>query len=357
MQKKIIALAIAGLASTAAFAQTNVTVYGIVDMGYAYTSHSEFQKSRTGLDSGMQSGSRLGFRGVEDLGNGLKASFVLEQGLAVDGAGADGLFNGLNRQSFLALSGNFGTFAFGKQYTPQFGLAGRMDPFGEGTVGDVGSNARGLWGVTSRLDNLAAYVSPTFGGFNVIAGYTIDGFGDEESTAKNIDSQNVKVWAINPNFTSGALDVGLNYHHISADDAAVLGAAGLSAKARVYDLGASYDFKVAKVSAMYGADKLDVDGTTAAKTKKWMLGVSAPVGAAGSVMASYTKFKETEADVKASKWAIGYNHNLSKRTNLYAAYAKISQNDNADGAGLFSLDGTGGNEYLSGFNVGLRHSF
>ena len=94
MQKKLIALAVAGLASTAAFAQTNVTIYGLVDYGYAYRFDGRGLDSTTNLinnagkpnsasqlNGGQQSGNRLGFKGTEDLGNGLKAVFLLEQGL------------------------------------------------------------------------------------------------------------------------------------------------------------------------------------------------------------------------------------------------------------------------------------
>ncbi|MBK7685506.1 MAG: porin [Rhodocyclaceae bacterium] len=79
MQKKLIALAIAGLASSAAFAQSNVTIYGIVDV--AYTHSSSGSSSTSGIDSGGWSSSRMGFRGTEDLGDGLKALFTLEYGL------------------------------------------------------------------------------------------------------------------------------------------------------------------------------------------------------------------------------------------------------------------------------------
>ncbi|HOI51319.1 MAG TPA: porin, partial [Azonexus sp.] len=136
MQKKIIALAVAGLASTAAFAQSNVQIYGVVDVGYNRSSSSDTGalKSRNALDSGLQSGSRIGFRGTEDLGNGLKASFVLEYGITADtGAG----LSGPARQSFLALSNSYGTVAAGRQYTPQYELVSKVDPFGAGTVGDV----------------------------------------------------------------------------------------------------------------------------------------------------------------------------------------------------------------------------
>lgn len=366
MQKKIIALAVAGLASTAAFAQSNVTIYGVVDVGFSRVSSSDKLglESRSGLDSGLQSGSRIGFKGTEDLGNGLKVSFVLEQSLVNDyesDAKADkgnGLFGTVSRQAFLALSNQYGTVAAGRQYTPQYGLVSRVDPFGTGTVGDV-TYGKGVYGMgaavaptTIRLDNLLAYVSPTFGGgFNVIAGYTANGIGDETA----VDDNDAKVWAINPNYSNGPLFVGLNYHQVKVDN--------LDYKDKVWDLGGSYDFGVVKLSGVYGQLKNDLFDS---KTKQWMVGATVPVGAAGNVLVSYSRNKTdaTGIDAKASKWAIGYTHSLSKRTNLYAAYAKISTNDDAEGQ--FSVRGANFTpfpftnstaDYLSGLNLGIRHQF
>ncbi len=359
MQKKIIALAVAGLASTAAFAQSNVQIYGVVDVGFTRYSSSDTStfKSRNALDSGLQSGSRIGFRGTEDLGNGLKASFVLEYGVTVDnGAG----LTGPARQSFLALSNSYGTVAAGRQYTPQYGLVSKVDPFGAGTTGDV-TYGRGVYGMgaaaaptTIRLNNLIAYVSPNFSGFNVIAGYTASGLADEENTLKGNKSADAEIWAINPNYSNGPLFVGLNYHHVKIDAA--------NYTDRVWDLGGSYDFGVVKLSGVYGQIKNDGLGgaTLNHKAKQWMVGATVPVGAAGNVLVSYSRNK-IDSDVvavdgaKASKWALGYTHSLSKRTNLYAVYAKISTNNEAEGS--FSVKAAGTDDYTSGLNLGIRHQF
>ncbi|NHC07082.1 porin [Azonexus fungiphilus] len=366
MQKKIIALAVAAMASGAAFAQSNVTVYGIADMGYNYSSSSEAAvkvKSRSGVDSGLQSGSRLGFKGTEDLGNGLKALFTYEMGLNVDqGTSAQG-GRTFGRQAFVGLTGDFGTVLAGRVYTPQFGLVFKVDPFAAGTVGDV-SYGRGVYTMATgrlvgvpgeiRLDNVVAYVTPTFGGFNVIAAYTKEGIGDEERTDKGVKNADHTVWAINPNFTYGNLFVGANYHKVDRDD--------LDAQSKVWDLGATYDFGVAKLHALYGQAK-DSVGAQNNKDKKWMVGASAPIGKF-TVLASYSRLK-SEGNVaaldgdKVSKWSLGSTYALSKRTNLYAAYAKMSTNDNAEGQ--FGVGGTGGavdaGMYQTGFNFGLRHQF
>lgn len=374
MQKKLIALAVAGLVSAPAFAQSNVTVYGVVDMGLNYSSSSEAVnpaaklKSRSAIDSGLQSGSRLGFRGTEDLGNGLKVGFVLEMGLNADlGTSGQG-GRTFGRQTILTLSGDFGTVALGRMYTPQFGLVTRVDPFGTGTVGDV-SYGRGVYTMATgrligtavagadgeiRLDNVAAYVSPSFSGFNVTAAYTRNGLGDENRTLRGNQSADTRVWAVSPVYSNGPLLVGLNYHRVKNDN--------LDAKSRVYDLGFSYDFGVVKLAALYGQNRDDV-GALDHKDKKWMIGATIPVSEVGSVMVSYSRLK-SDSDVaaldddRASKWAVGYTHSLSKRTNLYAAYAHLSTN--RDAKGEFSVGGTGAvvnGNFTSGLNVGLRHSF
>lgn len=395
MQKKIIALAVAAMASGAAFAQSNVTVYGIADMGYNYSSGSEAKaagnatgvgaaklKSRSGVDSGLQSGSRLGFKGTEDLGNGLSALFTYEMGLNVDQGTSGQGSKTFGRQAFVGLTGGFGTVLAGRVYTPQFGLVTKVDPFGTGTVGDV-SFGRGVYTMATgrlighalvqqnesavgkldgtntageiRLDNVIAYVTPTFGGFNVIAAYTKEGIADEERTVKGAKNADHTVWAINPNFTYGNLFVGANYHRVKRDD--------LDATSKVWDLGATYDFGVAKLHALYGQAKDSVGALDVSnKDKKWMVGASAPIGKF-TVMASYSRLK-SNGDVasidgdKASKWALGSTYALSKRTNLYAAYAKLSTNDSAEGE--FSVGGTGGalsGNYTTGLNFGLRHQF
>ena len=133
MQKKIIALAVAALASTAAFAQTNVTIYGIADASVSATTNLGATTGQTGfkVNSGTLSTSRIGFKGVEDLGNGLKALFVLEYGLAMDASapiGTSTITSAAARQQFVGLTGGFGTVWTSRLLVPLWVVRLRLAP-------------------------------------------------------------------------------------------------------------------------------------------------------------------------------------------------------------------------------------
>lgn len=344
MQKKLIAAAVTGLFAGAAFAQSNVQIYGLVDVGYSHRSDNIVAgvKNRSGIDSGIQSGNRIGFRGTEDLGSGLKAGFVLEAGYQADTGvlntnGATGV--GFGRQAYATLSGEFGTVAAGRQYTPQFNLVSGVDPFGYGLTGNIAN----VYQNTARLDNVLAYVSPNMSGVTVVVAYTPNASGNE--LAK--DAGNTRVWALAPTYQNGPLMVGLNYHNVKTDNATFT--------TKVWDLGGTYDFGMAKIHAIYGRDK-DINAAKDDR-KKYMLGVSAKVGANGTVLFSYTRSVTDTAgvDPKSSQLALGYLHSLSKRTNLYVSYGDINNKDGATASVGDSSNGGAG--YQRGLAFGMRHTF
>lgn len=348
MQKKIIALAVAGLVSGAAFAQSNVTISGIVDMGFSHRSDNAANgvANRSAFDSGQQSGSRIQFAGQEDLGNGLKAVFVLETGINVDRGGLSSngsTGNSFGRQSYLGLAGGFGTFVMGRVYTPQFNLVTSIDPFGTGTVGQINNvytMANGAAAGAVRLDNVAAYISPSFGGLTVTGAYTRNGVRDEVS-----NNNDARVYAISPVYKNGPVMVGLNYHNVKVD--------GLSFTTKTWDLGGTYDLGMVKLAGLYGRDTDINAGKDDAS--KWMLGLTAPLGN-GALMASYTRntISTVGADGKGRQWAVGYQYNLSKRTNAYVAYSDINNTRTNFSVGDSANGGAG---YQNGLNVGLRHKF
>lgn len=380
MQKKLIALAVAGLASTAAFAQTNVTIYGLVDYGYSYrfdgknvgsTSNlvnTATPNSQSQLNGGQQSGNRLGFKGTEDLGNGLKAVFLLEQGFMLDTGMQQTSGSQFTRQAYMGLSGNFGTVVGGRLYTPHYTFVSGLDPFGAGTVGrynNVYSNFPNATNVGSlgdpvRVDNAVAYISPSFGGFTITGAYSNNASTQENATS---NSGNNTVYAVLGQYTNGPIVAGINYHYIAAGT-------GLSAVDNVQNVtvGGSYDFKVAKVMALYSWNDLDyaILGTGNATLNNYMLGVTAPFGKFTGKASYIYSDGNTSAGGDAQQLAIGLDYNLSKRTNLYSAYSWINNDDNrlaavgdASNSGAYAA-GNGialPGVFQQGFQVGVRHSF
>jgi predicted porin len=361
MQKKFIALAVAALASGAAFAQSNVQVYGIADFGLAVNGSSldnTTSGQKTRFDSGIASGSRLGFKGTEDLGNGLKALFNFEMGLNLDeGGSAQGRTFG--RQSFVGLTGGFGTVIGGRIYTPHYTLMTQIDPFGVGTGGRANNLfassriAAGLYDPI-RVNNTVAYVSPSFSGLSVTAAYGTNSLDNQEAAANN--SKQNRLFAIAPTYTNGPLTVGLNYHQVKLDGNALIGGAGSDGKLSSYTLAGKYDFGVLALSGAYGSNKVEANGNDADKVRNWLIGVSAPIGAKVVLKASYNNLKDKINDnADAKQFAIGADYLLSKRTKLYTAFSKISNDDNARYTVAHASGGAGNNE--SQFNLGINHSF
>ena len=383
MQKKIIALAVAGLASTAAFAQTNVQIYGLFDYGYSYRWDNLVNgtpDSNSAFNGGQAAGSRLGFKGTEDLGNGLKAVFLFEHGLSVDTNSQSAADNqgktGSNnttytRQAYAGLTGNFGTLIGGRLYTPHFTLwSGVIDPFGAGTVGQYGNVMGGaLGGDVVRVDNAVAYVSPSFGGFTVTGAYS-NALAGNESVDNGADA---KVYALLGRYTAGGLDLGLNYHYARFEGQSGLVASGVQAS-DTYNLtlGGAYDFKAFKLHGALAYNETSgnngFNGNSNLEIMNYFLGVTVPVGKIdikGSIL-----YSDADNWGDATQYAIGANYNLSKRTDVYTAYSYIDADDTR--AGAVALSGVGGlapvtggvgdannsgRGMAQGIQLGLRHKF
>jgi predicted porin len=374
MQKKLIALAVAGLVSAPAFAQSNVTIYGTIDYGYTVQGKSIYENEddyRSGIDSGVSKSNRLGFKGTEDLGNGLKAVFVLESGIAGDSNGTGGLWGGAGaRQAYAGLAGGFGTIAFGRQYTPQHLFTSAVDPFGKNGLG----SAKNVIAGDDRLDNLLAYISPNWGGFSFVAGGTLAYQGDEppENDNGNLDLNNIRVWAIAPSFAQGPVFAAINYHVAHVNTSSPVDAL------KVWDAFFSYDIGPVKLGAIYGQRKTELASGSDVKVKQWLLGATVPIGASDKVLFSYTRRKSEgmsalgiDDNARLGQWAVGYEHSLSKRTALYAQYAQQYQNNTqkvlgdglinrvsgarSSGVGYSNIGGLDG--YRQGLALGLRHDF
>jgi predicted porin len=366
MKKSLIALAVMAAAG-AASAQSSVTLFGIVD-AVAEWGHGNNGNKFQITDSGYNS-SRLGFRGTEDLGGGMSASFWLEAGMNNDNGTGDatntnnqasgGALAGMggsqgltfNRRSTVSLAGHWGELRIGRDYTPQFWNLTVFDPFGTNGVGTNQMLNSIITGVTAvRASNSVGYfLPPNLGGFyGQVQYYT----GENLSNAAGGTDDDGTGVAGRIGFASGPFNVALGYGRTSY-------AAG---DVRQSNIGGQWDFGVARLQAQYSRDSNDATVAGGADGQGWLIGANVPVGP-GEIRVAYSRYStdlNTANDPRTNKLAIGYVHNLSKRTAIYTTWATV-RNDNFASNGLNgqSLGGSGvlGDGNSSGLDIGIRHSF
>ena len=353
MKKSLIALAVLASAAGAASAQSSVTLFGIVDA--VVTVGRGTIADRTQLtDSGYNS-SRLGFRGTEDLGGGMSASFWLEAGLNNDSgegdptnvnnqcsgtgaasAGRQGLT--FNRRSTVSLAGGWGELRLGRDYSPQFWNLTVFDPFGTNGVGTTQTLNSIITGSTAvRASNTVGYFLPgNLGGFyGQFQYYMGENLKNGAATEDDGTGMGLRV-----GFANGPFNVALAMSRTEY-------AAG---DVRQNNIGGQWDFGIAKAMAHYSRDENgSIDG------KGWLIGGLFPIGA-GEIRAAYSRY-ETDAagQPETKKLALGYVHNLSKRTAVYTTWARVRNSGGA--AQALGGSTTGINSNSSGFDLGVRHSF
>jgi predicted porin len=365
MKKSLLVLAVLGTLAGSAAAQTSLSIYGLVDAGLVRENGGP-AGNVTKLTSGIQNGSRLGFKGTEDLGGGLQAKFVLEagfnmddgtsgQGIAAIPAGTPGFAarsasNRLfGRQAYVGLGGTWGSVTLGRQYNPHYLALAEVDPFGAGLAGNVAN----FIPTVLRMDNTIKYTTPTWSGFTADLAYSL-GEVPGSNTAR-------RQWGVSVGYANGPLNVKAAYHHGEGDitDAAFPSitpgvVAGIPAgqKEKSWLVAGKWDFGVAAAHLAFNSTK--ADGTLAEDMRDWLVGVSAPFGP-GTILASYIRKNDrTTLGADANQWALGYTHALSKRTNLYTSFSKVNNDrDLTFTAGNATERGTGDKQ----FNVGVRHLF
>ncbi|RIY40832.1 porin [Neopusillimonas maritima] len=389
MKKSLLTAAlIAGFAAGAVQAETSVTLYGRVDGGFGYqqfkgtdAAGADVKGTNTGMVSGINSGNRWGLKGTEDLGEGLKAVFQLESGFDL-GTGESGQGGRLfGRQATVGLmSDSWGRLDFGRQTNiASKYFAGVATPFGtdfgQARVGSAFSAAR-----SHRLDNMIMYQTPSFSGFQFGVGYSFNASGNQQFKRSGGGDPNVRSWTTGLRYANGPLAAALVYDQFKNSEAAGVAAADSGVTVKSWNLALSYDFEVVKVHAAGGqtrngwfsansslgsnsylgnfqgnlSDGLELDSFAVndnLKVNSYALGLSAPVGSAGKIMASWMMSDPSNAGIynwgedKQSVYSLGYSYKLSKRTNIYAlgSYA-----DNVN----FQDD-----LKATQFAVGLRHQF
>jgi len=359
MQKKLIALAVAGLVSAPAFAQSNVTIYGVADAYMGFGSHGD--NDVAAVQSGGLSGSRLGFRGAEDLGNGLKAVFTLEQGFSIDDG--SGLGNA-SRQAFVGLGGSWGTVSLGRQYAPGYDFqydSTVSSAFSPQAILSGGAGSTIAPNSDARWNNSIAY-NGSFSGLKVRAIYAMSAGESTATTAAApgvwSDPSDDDRFGLGLEYGNGPLKVGAVYHYIKDSVGTVA-----TDDQTEWLVGGSYNFGFLTLLASY-QDAEAIDNERGADGDLWQVGVIVPVGAAGNVHVAYG---ELDADnvigtqgAKAKSYTLAYTHALSKRTTAYAGWNRTDNDTGLDLGPIADLDKTGlrnGGEESDLFLVGVRHTF
>ncbi|WP_256856654.1 porin [Variovorax sp. KK3] len=340
--RRLLPRALAGAACVTAaagsMAQSSVQLFGTLDLNLTYS-----KSDRASVKAMDQGGnifpSRLGFRGTEDLGGGLAASFWLEMALLPDTGEIQG--TGFHRRSTLSLSSNsLGELRMGRDYTPTFWNISQFSPFG--TVG-VGGSANiiegwpfGLGGARTlaRANNSVGYFLPR----------GLGGFYGQAMYALPEDVEGARYRGARVGWTNGTIDVAAAYGVTPVGPA----------DARVASLGGTYDFGPAKLYANYYRQSTEGD-----RQVNLLLGLSVPVGP-GVIKAVVSRSNRSGPgidDDDARQYAIGYVHYLSKRTALYGTYSRIRNRGNAAYMVSDSAPATVPGGASSGLQLGISHNF
>jgi predicted porin len=333
-----------------------VQIYGAFDVG-VLTRNGDTQ-----VASGLNGHNGIGFRMSEDLGNGMKISGDAMFGFALDAAGnslglgsasTGGGFNAI--YSYLALSGDFGTVIAGRAGGARAGFIKKYDPFGGFGVGGALGAYGGSSGNADYADNVLAWITPeVLPGLKVLAAYTTNLVGQD--LTNRAGGVATPLYAIAGLYSAGPLDVTVAYENLTLDNT------GTNHR-DVWTGAASYDFGVAKLMGLYAY----VEGLD----RGWQVGATVPVGEATTLKAGYVTTHNSggASPSECTKYAVGLNHDLSKRTRLYADVARLADNDagSSCAAGIrtyggdYANNGAGRDNGVAygtfGANVGIRHSF
>lgn len=341
-------------------AQSSVTLFGVIDAGLTF-GHGDIA-DRTQLSTSNLNASRIGLRGTEDLGNGLSAGFWLEGGVNNDvGTGqstntsnstAGSVASGgltFNRRSTVSLTTSWGEIRLGRDYTPQYVNIGAFDPFNNNGVGapqtlmgalngaaPYGIAAGGSTGPLIRASNSIGYFLP--GNLGGLYGQAMYYMGEQPSNAAN--SNDGDGFGLRVGYVAGPFEVAA----AAGRTRYVLG------DIRTTNVGGSYNFGVIKIMGDVVRDSM----STGLTGKGWMIAAVLPVGA-HQVHSSYSTYRTATGETGASKLAVAYQHNLSKRTALYATAARLRNKGGsaqAVGGALVSA-----NSSSWGVDLGVRHAF
>jgi predicted porin len=370
MKKSLIALAVLA-ASGAAMAQSSVTLFGVVDATVRYVDGGSVGGNQWSLTNSGNTSSRLGFRGTEDLGGGLSASFWLEAGVNNDngtgsasntnnansgttGTGTQGLT--FNRRSTVSLAGNWGELRLGRDYVPYFYNMNAFDPFGTNGVGSslnftlagmnvISGGAINTTAAGIRASNSIGYLMPNIGGFY---GQVMLAMGENTTKVAGVNNPakaNGNVGSVRAGYANGPVDIAVGWGQTTFAP---------SQQYFVTNIGASWNFGVAKAMFLWNQEAADTITNTTLRSNTYLIGATMPLGA-GELKGSYMWGNSTNDGLDGSQIALGYVYNLSKRTALYTTYSYINNDGKAAVYQMGINPGLRNSTY--GLDFGVKHSF
>jgi predicted porin len=389
MKKSLFAIAAVTAFAGAAQAQSSVTVYGILDVGYiggnvrGITGQGTQKGTYSNIGSSAESTSRLGFRGTEDLGGGMSAFFTIETGIQPTNATAS-TFN--NRQTFIGLRDKgMGAASFGTQYTPIHTAIGATSAGQQNNmVGDViypiapannGNQGVGQFASTSNTDsytirtaNMIKLESNTIAGFRGTAFYTANNQDTTQTgigaSTSNGGTNNQNGWGLGVNYTWKKLLVSANYQALNSKQSSNTGTpsiwsnatGGTNVKDNQMYFAATYDFGILKAYAQYINRKAtsQVDSNNYLSRTAQQIGVRSFItpkieGWASGGTGRYDSFGAASPTVNFTGYQLGANYWMSKRTNLYTIFGSTQQSSST----LAAQPSVGANNYA----LGMRHTF
>ncbi|WP_374316647.1 porin [Aquabacterium sp.] len=345
-------LAIAALAATSgAFAQSSLTIYGVLD---ASIENINADDSLTRVSSDNLSSSRLGFKGTEDIGGGLKAGFVLEHNVKVD-TGAAGNTRMWDRAAWVGLSGSFGELRLGRQDSSIGDIAGNV--LSAQTYDDFKFTKTRAGDSYRREDNAITYILPVFvPGLAAQIQYSTN-VGVSGTTGTEDTTDAGKAWGLSVKYAAGPFAAGLGY--LSAEDETNSVTANAGEKGSAVLVYAGYDFGVAKVTAYY--DNETKLYTNSKRLSLYGAKVSVPVTSAFTVIGGLSQVKHATASTTEDDGALLFSlkgvYALSKRTSLYGMLSYINNEDNAKLTLDSSKAPVTAGDSVTGIAFGVRHTF
>lgn len=355
MQKKIIALAIASALTVpaVAMADNNIVVYGQADVSINMNSN-ELATNSQNTNALSSNQSRIGFKGAEDLGGGLSVLWQAEKGLNIDDGTATTAGKLFDRNTFVGLSSaDMGTALFGRHDTPYKMSTRNLDVFADNldAAGTGADNRAYIFSShDTRLDNLLAYVSPNMGGLTVAAATE---FGAESANASG--NKKGTAWSLAGMYNAGGVYGALAYQTIKAGTAGtgdlgagILGTAAADDEAKAIKLGGGYTMDAFTVNGVVEKTTLTNTGVDT-KGTNWQIGGKYALSGTDAVKLAYGKHGETKTPTlsnndAAKQVSVGYDHDMSKRTTVYALYTKLDRTATA------AAD-------PSRLSVGVKHAF